>query len=283
MLLKIGDFSKLSRVTIKTLRYYDDLGLLKPAHIDPFTKYRYYIIEQLAQIHRIIALKELGISLEQIGIMIHNAPSKEQIKGMLMLQEADIEQRMREEQARLALVRFRLRMLDMEEEMPDLEIIVKKLTPIRILQMRKVCAGFDDLEALGIEIESALPQAGITLDTDTFQMNIFHSDDYRIEDVDLAMAVPVADSFDESVPLASLGTMTVDYTAPVDVATFIHRGEVTDDIMQERLVMLRRWCVANNYQLCDEYRFIFYKGPMSGYKPKDWVVEIQHVIEPQAD
>jgi len=283
MLLKIGDFSKLSQATIKTLRHYDDLGLLKPAHIDQFTKYRYYTIEQLAQIHRIIALKELGISLEQIGIMIHNAPSKEQIKGMLMLQEADIDQRMREEQARLALVRFRLRMLDMEEEMPDLEIIVKKIDPIRTLQIRKVCAGFTELEALGREIESALSQAGITFDANTFQMTLFHSDDYRIEDIDLTMTVAIPEKFNDDVSLATLGTMAVDYTPTVEAATFIHRGEATDDNMQEKLTMLRRWSVANNYQLCDEYRFVFYKGPMSGYEPTDWVIEIQHVIERQSD
>ena len=68
-MLKIGEFSQLSQVTVKTLHHYDEIGLLKPAHIDRFTNYRYYTVEQLPRIHRIMALKELGLSLEQIGLM----------------------------------------------------------------------------------------------------------------------------------------------------------------------------------------------------------------------
>jgi DNA-binding transcriptional MerR regulator len=69
-MLKIGEFSRLSQVTIKCLHHYDDLGLLHPAHVDPSTGYRYYTLEQLPRLHRIMALKELGLSLEQIGVML---------------------------------------------------------------------------------------------------------------------------------------------------------------------------------------------------------------------
>ena len=65
-MLKIGDFSKLSQVPVKTLRYYDEIGLLKPVQVDRFTSYRYYSFEQLRRLNRILALKDLGLSLEQI-------------------------------------------------------------------------------------------------------------------------------------------------------------------------------------------------------------------------
>src|SRR5574339_582645 len=66
-MIRIGDFSKLSRVSVKTLRYYDETGLLKPVHVDPFTGYRLYEYSQLSTLHRILALKDLGFSLEEIG------------------------------------------------------------------------------------------------------------------------------------------------------------------------------------------------------------------------
>ncbi len=66
-MLKIGEFAQLSQVTIKTLHHYSDIGLFEPAHVDPWTNYRYYTIEQLPRIHRIMALKEAGLSLDQIG------------------------------------------------------------------------------------------------------------------------------------------------------------------------------------------------------------------------
>ena len=68
-MLKIGDFSSLSQVSIKTLRYYDERGLLSPVHVDPETGYRYYSASQLSQLHRILALKDFGFSLEQIATM----------------------------------------------------------------------------------------------------------------------------------------------------------------------------------------------------------------------
>jgi DNA-binding transcriptional MerR regulator len=87
-MLKIGDFSRLGQVTVKTLHHYDDLGLLHPAHIDASTSYRYYTLEQLPRLHRIMALKELGLFLEQIGLLLDKELSTEQIRGMLSLKQA---------------------------------------------------------------------------------------------------------------------------------------------------------------------------------------------------
>ena len=57
-MLKIGEFAWLSQVTVETLRHYDRIGLLKPDHLDPFTGYRYYSLDQLARLNRILALRE---------------------------------------------------------------------------------------------------------------------------------------------------------------------------------------------------------------------------------
>jgi DNA-binding transcriptional MerR regulator len=77
-------------VTVKTLHHYDDLGLLRPAQIDASTSYRYYALEQLPRLYRIMALKELGLSLEQIGRLLDGEVSTEQIRGMLRLKQAEL-------------------------------------------------------------------------------------------------------------------------------------------------------------------------------------------------
>ena len=82
-MLKIGDFSKMVRVPVPTLRYYDQVGLLKPIEVDRFTGYRYYSASQLPRLHRILALKGLGFSLEQIGAVLDEGLTPEQISGML--------------------------------------------------------------------------------------------------------------------------------------------------------------------------------------------------------
>src|SRR6185436_13965726 len=111
-MLRIGEFSRLSQVTIKALRYYDDVGLLKPDHIDPFTSYRYYSVEQIRLIHRIVAFKELGLSLEQIAHLLDDERSSEHMRDTLRQQHAEIKQRISEDQARLAQIEFRLHMID---------------------------------------------------------------------------------------------------------------------------------------------------------------------------
>src|SRR5690242_17656087 len=103
-MFKIGDFSKLCRVPTSMLRYYADLGILEPAHIDKFTGYRYYTADQIPPLNRILALRDLGLSLEQIKIMLHEDLPPEEFRGMLRLKRAEIEQHVQEEQARLARV-----------------------------------------------------------------------------------------------------------------------------------------------------------------------------------
>ena len=281
MLLKIGDFSKLSQTTVDTLRHYNDIGLLRPAHIDSATRYRYYTVDQLARIHRIAALKELGLSLEQIGNMLNNQPSREQIKGMLALQEAELEQEVREQQARLAQVKFRLRMLEMEEHMPEVDVVVKRLEPMRVLHTRQICAGFPGIEAVGREMIAAMEQYGVQLDDKRHQVNIFYCAGYNMDNMDITFTFPIANSWTKDVPLATLGTMTVTHTEPVEMAaTYIQNGMPAPEILNEKLAMLQRWCVANGYQLSNEYRFYFYKGPLDSHSWEDWVVEIQHIVVP---
>ncbi len=95
-MLKIGDFSQLAQVSVRALRIYDEMGLLKPVHVDRFTGYRYYEAEQLPRLNRIIALKDLGLTLDQIAQLLKDDLSAEQLRGMLMMKQADLEQELKE-------------------------------------------------------------------------------------------------------------------------------------------------------------------------------------------
>src|SRR5690349_14707171 len=103
-MLRISEFSRLTRIPAKTLRYYDDIGLFCPAQVGGFTGYRYYSVNQLPRLNRILALKELGLSLEQIKDMVDNNLTPEQIRGMLRLKQAELQQQIQQEQTRLLYV-----------------------------------------------------------------------------------------------------------------------------------------------------------------------------------
>ena len=85
-MLKIGDFSKLSQVSIKALRLYDQIGLLKPTVVDNYTAYRYYSASQLPRLNRILAFKDLGFSLEQTKsdrIKVYELPGCDRVSSLL--------------------------------------------------------------------------------------------------------------------------------------------------------------------------------------------------------
>jgi DNA-binding transcriptional MerR regulator len=90
-MFRIGEFSKIAQVPGSLLRYYDEIGLLKPVHIDQWTGYRYYSARQLPRLHRILALKELGLTLDQIARLVNEEVSAAEIQGMLALKKAQVE------------------------------------------------------------------------------------------------------------------------------------------------------------------------------------------------
>ena len=133
-MIRIGDFSRLRRVSVKTLRYYDEMGLLKPVEVDRFTGYRYYEFNQLPRLHRILALKDLGFSLEEIGRLLESDLSAEQMRGMLKLRQAEIRQRVEEETGRLERVELWLRQIEQENSMTNYDVVIKKIRRLKLLR-----------------------------------------------------------------------------------------------------------------------------------------------------
>src|SRR5687767_4318493 len=111
-MFRIGEFSRIARVSARLLRYYDELGLLRPGVIDSSTGYRYYTSAQLLRLNRILVLKDLGLTLEQIGGVIDQEASADQLRAMLEVRRADAERAVAEEAARLRLIEARIAQLE---------------------------------------------------------------------------------------------------------------------------------------------------------------------------
>lgn len=129
-MLKIRDFARLAEVSMATLRYYDEIGLLKPIQVDPATGYRFYTIDQLPQLHRILAFKELGLGLAQIVEILAEGISPEAMQGMLRLRQAQLQQRIDAEQEQLVRIEARLRSLEQGAGMPAYDVVLKAVKPI---------------------------------------------------------------------------------------------------------------------------------------------------------
>ena len=111
-MIRIGDLSRISQVPVSTLRYYDDVDLLKPVEVDRFTGYRYYSFDQLPRLNRILALKDLGFSLEEIARLLGEDLPVDQLRGMLRLKRSELRDQVQEAFARLERVEARLKQIE---------------------------------------------------------------------------------------------------------------------------------------------------------------------------
>ena len=128
----IGEFARLAAVSVRALRHYDEIGLLRPAKVDPDTGYRGYSAEQLGQLNRIVALKELGLSLAQVRQLLGGI-TLDELRGMLMLRRAQLEQEIEAHKDQLRGVEARLRYIEREGAMPADDIVVKKLPAMGVV------------------------------------------------------------------------------------------------------------------------------------------------------
>ena len=193
-MLKIGDFSKLAQVSVKTLRHYDKLGLLKPAWIDRFTGYRYYTPDQLPRLNRVLALKELAFSLEQIQELLRSDLTAAELRGMMRIKHAELERQVRIEQTRLSRVEARLRQIEREGAMPDYEVVLKQVPPQRVVGIRELIPGYHKLAGLFQELRAYLQTQNVILDMSCPYIALYYDAEHRDRGIDAEAAAPVTRS-----------------------------------------------------------------------------------------
>ncbi len=150
---KISDFAKLSRVSAKMLRHYDEIGLLNPARVDPSSDYRFYTAEQLPRLNRIVVLKDLGFTLQQIAALLDDGLTPEQIEGMLKLRRAEVEQRLLAEQQRLAEIAARLSQIEHEGQPPIHDVVLRPIAATPVATAQGIAYGDATVASLLDEVE----------------------------------------------------------------------------------------------------------------------------------
>lgn len=275
-MFRIGDFSRICQVPVSALRYYADLGLLVPAHVDRFTGFRYYQLNQLPRLNRILALRDLGLSLEEIGRLLNEELSADEMRGMFRLQQAKLQQQLEDEQARLARVAARLREIEKEGKMPHQDVVLKAIDPQHVLSIREIIPtpvtvgrmlseGFAALGQHGIQ-PAAPPQA------------IYHDEEFKLTDMDVEVVIPVATAIIRDLPLPNGRMLSVrDLPAVQSAASVIHIGSY--DGLSATYQVLGKWIDANGYRIAGASREIYLKA---ADKDGDPIVETQWPVEKAA-
>jgi len=248
-LLKIGEFARVGQVSIATLRHYEKVGLLNANALDPETGYRYYALDQLPHLNRILALKELGFSLEQIARLLKKDLSLEHLRGMLLLKQAQTEQMIEREQVRLAQIVARLRQIEQEGKMPAYEVFLKQVDALQVATLCERIALGEDLWRSYGKIAAYLDRQGQRqVGPETL---LLHSR-YKIYDdgmaIDVEIAVPLVGdvSGDEQISMRTLSGGWV--------ASTVHTGDTS--VLGQAFAALYSWMRENGYRVIGYPRLV---------------------------
>jgi effector-binding domain-containing protein len=267
-IFKIGDFARLSGVPIKTLRYYDEMGLFKPVKVDRYSNYRYYSVDQLPNLNRIIGLKNLGLSLTEVSSLLNKELPDQHIIRILSTKQAEITRRLRDYRVQLELVEEWLKQMGKEGVMSE-KVEVKKLEKLKVASLRRVIPTYEEVLPCFAQLIGYLQQqnAGWA----GYPITIFHDMEFRDKDIDLEAAVPIKGN------LAETEEIKVRELPEVEKAVcIVHRGPYETSMVSYRILI--GWLFTHGYQLAAPNREIYIVGRMQSQDPKQFVTELQFPI-----
>lgn len=265
----IGKFSRISRLSVKTLRYYDQIGLLKASRVDPATGYRYYDLGQLARLNRILALKDLGLTLEQTAAMLDKGLTAEQLRTMLRRKRAELTQQARQAEDRLARVDARLRQIEMEGKMPEYEITIKELPPMKVASVRGIIPTYPQQGQLWQTLEKEMKRQGVKGSGPCFTRYL--DAEYRDHDIHAEVCAPITGD------CAGSGSMKVQELPGGTLAVTVHHGPF--NALGNAYGALLKWIEENGYRITGPEREIYLKtgSPVRQDDP-GYVTEIQFPV-----
>lgn len=280
-MFKIGQFAQLAQVSIRVLRYYDELGLLKPAHLDESSGYRYYTLEQLPHLHRILALKDLGLSLEEVARLIHENLSLDEMRGMLLLKQAQLRQHLADEQAKLIRVEERLRYLEQAGKMPDLEMVIRSVDPVNVISVRSVMLPQTPPRDFFLEAWCTVRHTPIRRYIEK-TLGIYHTSIFRASYPEFRVRTRLIEAAyvlsPDCPPEVNLPTRLPFERRSLHglpkVVCAIHKG--SDLVRGEAHFALQQWREAHGYRLSSAVREVYLRRDPQGH---DHITEIQHPIE----
>jgi DNA-binding transcriptional MerR regulator len=268
-MFSIGEFARHGRVSVRMLRHYDAIGLLRPACVDPVSGYRFYQASQLAELNRVIALKDLGFTLQQVQAILEEKVTAAELRGMLKLRRAEIHAQIEAEKARLTRVEARLLTIEDEARVPADGVVIKRLAPVRVGELTGEAAGYEPeaitpvIQPLYCDLWQRLASADVTV----LGPAVAYYEDTPAGNgaIIVHAAVPVAGG--------DHNFSVVDLAEVESAAAIIHHGSM-DDVLSTGQA-LARWIDANGYRSAGYAREVTLEWSAD---PDQWVTELQQPI-----
>jgi len=269
-MITIGEFASIGRVSVRMLRHYDDIGLLTPARVDPATGYRSYDRSQIGELARVLAMKDLGLRLDEITRISRGELDDAALRSLFVARRAELASQLELDSARLRRLDARIRLIEGEEIMTTITAEVKALAPVRVARIHTV------LPALGPEnvapaigpmfarLHGALEAAGVPVDGRALSLYDLDPKGFRVYAAfEVAEATAPTDEFE-----------VVELPAVATAATTVHYGSMTS--IGQAWSDLHAWLTANGYEVSGPNREV---SIVTEPEPQEnWVTELQQPV-----
>lgn len=269
-MLKIGEFSKLSRVSVRMLRHYDDIGLLQPAHIDPFTDYRYYNESQLPTVCRITALKDMGFRLADICRILTFYDDRERLDACLAARQVELEEQSVELTQKLRLLDSARKRLRKEDTM-QYNVTVKTLPQRYAACVRMTIPRYEEEGTVWSVLCAETDSMHLIPDDPCYCSVTFLDAEYKEHDVEIEAQKTVKGAYPDTEHVRFRTLPAVTYAGCTYKGGYDRIGEVN--------AAVAAWIEANGYQYAGPMFNIYHVSPHETRNPDEFVTEVCYPIK----
>lgn len=268
-MFRIGEFSKLTQVSIRMLRYYDEVGLLKPAEVDKWTGHRMYSVTQIPRLNRILYLRDSGFNVSEIALAL-------EMNDCLLLETLDkkrveIMVTIQNEQEKLRKIEIAKNEIKENKGELHYNISIKAIPECQVLSLRRIVPTYYSEGDLWNELSSFAKKQKIDISNHTF--SVFHDIEYKEQNVDIELCVPVNKLCRNIPPFC----FRIVEPVPVMACTMVY-GDFSN--IREAYIAFAEWLQKNSkYRMSNPMRQIVHRGSWNESNPAKYLTEIQIPLE----
>ncbi|MDF2511200.1 MAG: transcriptional regulator, MerR family [Herbinix sp.] len=270
-MLKIGDFSKLSRISIRMLRHYDEMGLLVPMSTDHFTGYRYYSEEQLPDAGRINALKDMGFGLGAIAEILKSYHEPQALAQFLAVKQSEVQAEVEEAERRLLLLETAIQRLRKDDGAMNYNVTMKTLPERYVASVRKVIPAYDQESILWNYLMTETAAMNLAPADNCYSLAVFHDEGYKESDVDIEIQLMVKGTYQNT------DHVIFKTVPPIEVASATYKGSYEQLTTVNHTVA--NWVNDSGYEFNGAMFCIYHVSPAQTQNPDELVTEVCYPVK----
>lgn len=264
-MFKIGDFSKLIKVSVRMLRYYDEVGLFKPAEIDDFTGYRYYSAKQISDINLIVSLRDMGFNVADIAAFMKEK-SEEKLEDILKIKSEEIRNNIRAEEIRLEKINSTIKNMKKERVNMKYNVTLKSLPSYKVISLRDLIPAYNAEGMLWERLSEYVMRKNIPCNDIAYAT--YYDEGHKKGDVDVEVLMGVSTFMEDENEFIFKETEAVEQAVSILVP-----GDYSN--LAGAYNFLANWIEENGYNMCGNPRQVAIKGPWNEKNTEDYLSEIQ--------